>query len=622
MKKIGMILILTVILSFVLPSLAQKPNITQQEEAEFRKAALEFIERGEAALKTNDATTAFTYFENANKLAPDLIRPWVGMGLALYGRFNKDKCASFSVSEAIRLDPKSLDLYLLKARIDIAWNPAEAEQTLLKAIELHPASAPAQYQMGMVRVKLKKPEEGIKNLRKATELKPEYADAYFKLAETYDSLYREQEAFEAYQRTVDLDSQNTEALQKLCYKLIFRRKFVDAKKAYEQLQVLHKEKVASWEFSQLSTTFKSMERLDKAEKAVTISPKNAAALNELGASYFNFQGGSYEFVPYRNDEKAVQLFKKAVQIKPSYAEARLNLGLGYLKLGNFAAAQQQLTILNRQNKTLAAQLQKEMKEYLRPPVGAPGGYGVGSGIGSPPPPPPLANPSSVEKALYTRESPVGKCVETEDAIWEANNNLYFNRNDANAYFKRGQAYEKQGKLAQAIEDYSKSISINPRSATERFFRGFTAFSLERYDIVVEDMNAYLEISSWLNQYSPSIVLLGTFSYRELRRQEEAKKLLDKAAASYDASTWEYAAIRYLRYLRRDISAEDMFSAIKDQDDMILARAIVAYDLALSNAANLSDAKRYAESVIKDNKPNQFAYKIAQRALNRIQAMQK
>ena len=83
-------------------------------------------------------------------------------------------------------------------------NPKEARSLLLKAIELDPHNASAQFQLGLTLTALKDSPKAIEAYRKAVELDPQQSDAYFNLGFIYASHRDFSRAEEAYGQVVRL----------------------------------------------------------------------------------------------------------------------------------------------------------------------------------------------------------------------------------------------------------------------------------------------------------------------------------------------------------------------------------------------------------------------------------
>ncbi len=83
-------------------------------------------------------------------------------------------------------------------------NPKEARSLLLKAIELDPQNASAQFQLGLTLMALKDSPKAIEAYRKAVELDPKQSEAYFNLGFIYATQKDFSRAEEAYGQVVRL----------------------------------------------------------------------------------------------------------------------------------------------------------------------------------------------------------------------------------------------------------------------------------------------------------------------------------------------------------------------------------------------------------------------------------
>ncbi|NOT54482.1 MAG: hypothetical protein HOP18_07750, partial [Deltaproteobacteria bacterium] len=89
-------------------------------------------------------------------------------------------------------------------------------------------------------------------------------------------------------------------------------------------------------------------------------------------------------------------------------------------------------------------------------------------------------------------------------------------------------------------------------------------------------------------------------------------LLDDAAANCNTSAWPYPVIRYLR---RDLSVDDLLAAATDPDKKTEARAYLGLDLAL--AGKQDEAMTHLQWV-KDNGKKDFSeYAFAVNELGRL-----
>lgn len=101
------------------------------------------------------------------------------------------KAAIDNSNYAILLNPRHLNFYKTRARVFLvlAQNEpkyyADAEHTLISALELSPTDAKLYYNLGLVRKEIAKMTEAQQSLEKAVELKPNYLKAREELASLY-----------------------------------------------------------------------------------------------------------------------------------------------------------------------------------------------------------------------------------------------------------------------------------------------------------------------------------------------------------------------------------------------------------------------------------------------------
>ncbi len=102
--------------------------------------------------------------------------------------------------------------------------------------------------------------------------------------------------------------------------------------------------------------------------------------------------------------------------------------------------------------------------------------------------------------------------------------------DARYYLLRGSVYSELGDNVLAVEDFIKSIELDPNSAEAYFQRGFAYFSVGKYNLALEDFNAVLALDP---DYVEAYVNRGTVYY-SLEDKENAckdwKKAIDAGAS--------------------------------------------------------------------------------------------
>ena len=135
-------------------------------------------------------------------------------------------------------------------------------------------------------------------------------------------------------------------------------------------------------------------------------------------AYFNL--GIYYSEKDRAD-KAIEQFKRAIEINPLYARAHNNLGIAYAKKGMFDKA------ITEYEKTIAIDPRHERAHY---------NLGI----------------------IYFNQG------DFDRAIVEFKNAITINPNYARAHYNLGNAYDKKGLWDKAITAYNKALAYNPKYA--------------------------------------------------------------------------------------------------------------------------------------------------------------
>lgn len=79
-------------------------------------------------------------------------------------------------------------------------------------------------------------------------------------------------------------------------------------------------------------------------------------------------------------------------------------------------------------------------------------------------------------------------VERPEALKDYDEAIFLSHQSAEAYYKRGFAYQKLGQNESAIEDFDKAISINPQFAKAYSNRAYAYLSKGQYDRTIIDCN--------------------------------------------------------------------------------------------------------------------------------------
>jgi len=78
---------------------------------------------------------------------------------------------------------------------------------------------------------------------------------------------------------------------------------------------------------------------------------------------------------------------------------------------------------------------------------------------------------------------------------ENNNVIPFTLRTSSEYYFRGMAYAESGNIVQAIEDYARSIELDPMNADAYDYRGRAYFFSGEYTKTIEDSNQAINLGT-------------------------------------------------------------------------------------------------------------------------------
>ena len=255
-------------------------------------------------------------------------------------------------------------------------------------------------------------QEKIACYRRQISQEPRYAEAYTNIGEASRRLGDPVVAKQAHEKALQLNPRLQEAKLGLA---LLEQASGDSKAAIAKIQEIVAQKESASAYFYQGVTLHQQAKLPEAEtafgKALELDPSYAEARVNLGL-ILNQQG---------KFDRAINEFKQAILTNPNLAEAHFNLGVTLQAQGQLEPA-------------IAA-----YKEVLRiVPNNAEANYNLGI-------------------ALKTQ----GK---TDAAIAAYKEAIRINPEYANAYVKLGASLVDQGKLEEAIASLRKAISLNPNDA--------------------------------------------------------------------------------------------------------------------------------------------------------------
>ncbi len=251
-------------------------------------------------------------------------------------------------------------------------------------------------------------------------------------------------------------------------------------------------------------------------KAIELNSKNAEAYINRGIAYNKI--GNYN--------QAIVDYDKAIELDPKNAEAYNNRGTSYTKLGQHQQALEDYSKAIELNPKNAITYRGRGLVY----------YNLGNYKQA------IAdfdkaielNPKFAE-AYYGRGLIYGKLDNPNQAIADFDKAIESNSKYAWAYNNRGFANSSLGNWNQAIADYDKAIELDQKNELAYVNRGNAYGNLGNYNLVIVDFNKVLE----LNPKSAFAYYKRGIAYDKLGKNEQAIADFKKAASLDSKDAQDY-----------------------------------------------------------------------------------
>jgi len=182
---------------------------------------------------------------------------------------------------------------------------------------------------------------------------------------------------------------------------------------------------------------------------VELKSEKAGTLTAEILSHFNLGVSSYQ---QREISKAIQAYKKVIELEPTHVEAYNNLGIIYQETGDFAKA------LEAYQKSIAINPRYEKGH------------------------------NNLGILLYLLD----RYEESMEAFQKA---LAINSQNLESHINLGILFKKRGQMDKAIESYQKALAINPLYGEAHYNIGLLYEQLENFELAIGHYQRFVQLSS-------------------------------------------------------------------------------------------------------------------------------
>jgi tetratricopeptide (TPR) repeat protein len=316
-------------------------------------------------LAKNGDAQSLDWFERTRKIKPDYVPMLVNYGNALF-QFNKNDQAANQYNQAANYDPKCAQAYFGLGRIQFAQgNMKDSAKNLKQALQINPTYSEASNLLATVCNRLKSADCAVSlviNSPYKTELiDPVYTEL---AAEGESSLwYRSRgsqyfrkriydKAIVEFEKALQL-REDAQTHEDLAQALSSSERYTEAAEHY--LAAINSHPIPN-NYFQLGLVFAKSAQYEQSEinfkKAIQLKPDFAEAYLNLAVVY----------AKSRRMSEVVDNLKQAIYYKPNYVEAHFYLGQTYLAAGDINGANQEYEILTKLDRSAAERFKSLMQQ--------------------------------------------------------------------------------------------------------------------------------------------------------------------------------------------------------------------------------------------------------------------
>ncbi len=209
----------------------------------------------------------------------------------------------------------------------------EAEKYLRLAVAINPRDAVDRYNLGVVLLQQQKSQEALEEFQKAEDLGKSDASVLENIGEAYSSLKQYERGIAAFERLYAINRRNVRVLSRIAELYYEKGDLESAYEAYRRITQIEpateNARVAYLNMGNiLDDAARHSEAVDAYLKALTINPKDDAALYNLGIAYKHMN----------KPELAIETWRKAADLNPSNPAPLLALADYYYETGHMEHA--------------------------------------------------------------------------------------------------------------------------------------------------------------------------------------------------------------------------------------------------------------------------------------------
>lgn len=183
----------------------------------------------------------------------------------------------------------------------------------------------------------------------------------------------------------------------------------------------------------------------------------------------------------------------------------------------------------------------------------------------------------------------------------------------NARYFLADAYTKSGNYDKAIDSWTKFLELVPNGPDALTNRSWTYLYQGGHGREAgADARNFLDVHGWKQPTSPYLAIMANLGYREAGMNEEAQAILDEATHKIKSEAWPFDIFRYLK---EEISGEELLQLVADNDKRTEAHAYMGMDLLLKGKKE--EAQTQFEWVREYGNKRFFEYRLALEELKRL-----